>query len=258
MAPIPQPSSKSVADSLEDFPGVHLAVDVVVLTVTQIPGEKPRLQMLAHRRPEGYLEGTWMVPGRFIRPGERVAQCAEKCLELKPGLTGVKTRQLIILDDPARDERGWTMSIGCLATVDYAKARAAVAASPEDRMLVDIGERHIYLPAGQGELPFSQVEIVNAAINYLRDRYFTKPDPRRFLGSTFTLRELYEVHCAVWGEEVVSPDTFRRTMEPLLDATGDLQGGRVGKPSMLFRRRASGRPSSSVRRLERPSASNLR
>ena len=258
MERFPQPSSASSADSLEHFPGAHVAVDVVVLTVTQIPGEKPRLQMLAHRRPEGYLEGAWMVPGRFMRPHERVAECAEICLEQKAGLKDVKTRQLIILDNPERDPRGWTLSIGCLATVDYDKARAAVASSPDDRMLVDIGERHIYLPGGQSELPFGQVEVVNAAINYLRDRYFTKPDPRRFLGRQFTLRELYEVHCAVWGEEVVSPDTFRRTMEPLLDATGELQSGRVGKPSMLFRRRSSGRPSSSVRRLERPSASNLR
>lgn len=251
--PLPQP-----APSLDEFPGAHVAVDVVVLTVSQEAGELPRLQMLSHRRPEGYLAGTWMVPGRFMRPRERVAECAEICLAEKAGLHGVKTRQLIILDDPGRDPRGWTLSIGCLATVDYKAALAAVAESPNDRQLVDIGERHIALPAGQRELPFGQVQLVNAAINYLRDRYFTKPDPRRFLGSRFTLRELYETHCAVWGEEVVSPDTFRRTMEPLLDATGELQSGRVGKPSMLYRRRGSSRPTSSVRRLERPRPSELR
>ena len=156
------------SQSLDEFPGVHLAVDVAVFTVTAIEGEQPRLQLLVHRRPEGFLAGVWMLPGRFVRPGERVEDAGRICLAEKAGIKSARLRNLAILDDADRDPRGWTVSIGSATAVNYQVARDAVAASPEDRMLVDVGMKHIYLPGGQDFLPFGQTRLVNAGINYLR------------------------------------------------------------------------------------------
>lgn len=246
-----------ISDSLDTFPGVHLAVDIAVFTVTRIEGEFPRLQLLIHQRPTGYLAGTWMLPGRFLRPGETVTSAGAICLKEKVGISGVKLRNLVILDEPDRDPRGWTASIGSVTTLPYETARTVVVEKPQERMWIDVGARHLYLPGEQSALPFGQTKLVNAAINYLRDRYFTSPDPRGFLGETFTLRELYEVHVAIWGEEVVSIDTFRRTMDPLLIDTGEMRSGKVGKPSVLYRKRGRQSSSPSVRRLERPKPSEL-
>jgi 8-oxo-dGTP diphosphatase len=57
------------------------------------------------------------------------------------------------------------------------------------------------------------------------------------LGEEFTLRDLRLVHEAVAGHEL-QRDTFRRAMEPHVDATCATTAGGRGRPAELFRRRA--------------------
>ena len=70
----------------------------------------------------------------------------------------------------------------------------------------------------------------------LRARYDRAPDPDRLLGDEFTLRDLRFAHEAVAGHPL-QRDTFRRTMEPQLIATGTTSSGGRGRPAELFQRR---------------------
>ena len=231
-------------ESLDGFPGVHLAVDIAILTVSDEDENGDRhLQTLLFKRDAGFQAGNWMLPGRFVRENQRLAEAATICLVEKAGITGFTPRQLLVLDDPKRDPRGWTMSVGHVVAVPYKVALAAVAQDPEHRFLATLRERDVVFNNEQAKLPLDHQKILDGAVNYLRSRYFSSPDPRNFLDEVFTLPDLYAVHCAVLGPEVYSRDSFRRTFERRLEPLDETRSTGVGKPAMLYRKaaRASGR-----------------
>ena len=63
------------------------------------------------------------------------------------------------------------------------------------------------------------------------------PDPFGLLESEFSLRQLRELHEVVAGESLQA-DTFRRTMLPLLDPTGQAVTQGRGRPAQTFTRRS--------------------
>src|SRR5699024_12058438 len=69
-------------------------------------------------------------------------------------------------------------------------------------------------------------EIVRVAVHRLRAFHERTPDPFGLLEKEFSLRQLRELHEIVAGESLQA-DTFRRTMLPLLDPTGDRKSTRL-------------------------------
>lgn len=233
-----------------------MAVDIAVMTVGEVDEDGTRrLKTLLVKRPEGYAAGTWTLPGRFLRKYETLEQATEICLREKAGITGVKARQLLVLDSPDRDPRGWTMSVGHVAPVPFVQAVTAMGELTSTRDIAVVTERHIKLRDAQVVLPFDQQKTIDAAVNYLRDRYMRLPDPKGFLPPRFTMSELYQVHMAILGQDFMTPYSFRRTFEPLLEDTGEKRSETAGKPATIYRR--AKRPRSTPRRLERPSESNI-
>ncbi|MEN9692361.1 MAG: hypothetical protein RLZZ330_5 [Actinomycetota bacterium] len=226
-------------ESLDGFPGVHMAVDIAILTVSDPDESGERtLQTLLVRRDEGFQADKWMIPGRFVREHQRLAESATICLAEKAGIIGFTPRQLLVLDDPKRDPRGWTMSVGHVVAVPYKVALEAVSQDPEHRTLAIVDDHEIRFSNSQAVLPLDHQKIIDAAIDYLRSKYFKEIDPRNFLDEIFTMPDLFEVHCAVLGREVYSRDAFRRTFERYLEPLGETRSVGVGKPAMLYRKAA--------------------
>lgn len=86
-----------------------------------------------------------------------------------------------------------------------------------------------------GRLPWGHEGISKRAVDHVRADYLDKPDSAGLLGDEFTLRDLRLVHEAIAGK-AVQRDTFRRTMEPHLAATGSTTVRGRGRPAELFRR----------------------
>jgi len=185
------------------------------------------LSVLLVRRPEGVGGPQWALPGTFLHEGERLADAVTRSLADKAGVTGGHPAQLAVFDDPARDERGWVLSVAHLAVIPYAALAAVLLADPERVRLAPVSRLE--------PLPYDHKAIVAAAVGELRRRYADRPDPERVLGPRFTIRELNEVHEAIAGT-TLQKDTFRRAMEPHLSGTGTLSSGSVGRPSQWFRR----------------------
>ena len=95
------------------------------------------------------------------------------------------------------------------------------------------------LPPGHHGLFFDHNEIVQTAVDAIRNDYQLKPDPYRLLGDEFTLYDLRRLHEAVLGPSVPKKDTFRRLMAPQLEPTGRRRRGTVGAPALLFQRTAT-------------------
>ena len=76
------------------------------------------------------------------------------------------------------------------------------------------------------------------AVHRLRDFHERTPDPFGLLEREFSLRQLRELHEVVAGESLQA-DTFRRTMLPLLDPTGQAVSQGRGRPAQTFTRRSA-------------------
>ncbi|MEO9222924.1 MAG: NUDIX domain-containing protein [Mycobacteriaceae bacterium] len=210
----------SAGRTLNDYPRPSVAVDTAVLTV---PDGESILFVLQVLRAGSHARGSWALPGTFLHEHEQLSAAVTRSLRAKAGIAGRRPTQLHVFDDPARDERGWVLSVAHLDLVPYAKLAAVVG---DDVRLVPVD--------AAGPLPYDHPEILARAVDTVRARYSDRPDPDRLLSKTFTLRELHLVHEAVAGRRLPR-DTFRRTMEGQLRATGRMAAGTRGRPARLFR-----------------------
>ena len=203
--------------SLADYVRPSVAVDTAVLSLHHDVG----LVVLEVRRAIG---PGWALPGTFLHEGETLADAVDRSLREKANVRGLHPRQLHVFDDPKRDERGWVLSV------------AHVEVVPLDRLATRFAETTRLMPArAPGRLPYDHASIIARAVDYLRTRYHTEPDPDRLLDDEFTLRQLRLAHEAVAGKEL-QRDAFRRTMEPHLVATGRTVTRLRGRPAELFSR----------------------
>jgi 8-oxo-dGTP diphosphatase len=220
-------------DDLSAYPQPSVAVDIAVLTVqpTRASGDGPasQLAVLVQERPSDPPGRS--LPGRFLRPGQRVADAVDDVLRLKVGLRiRVPAPHLLrVFDDPARDERGWTLSLAHALTLPYATVRSGSGD------LVEVGLAG-ELTTGE-RLLFDHDTIVEEAAQAIRERYERLPDPDGLLTEDFTLAELRALHEAVLGERL-RKDTFNRRMlehlEPVGDSDAPLTRSRGGRPAQVY------------------------
>lgn len=203
--------------ALTDYPRPSVAVDTAVLTLDGGRG----LVVLEVRRPSG---PGWALPGTFLHEGERLADAVDRSLRGKANVRGLRPRQLQVFDDPARDDRGWVLSV---AHVQVVRVDQLDSRFPDSTRLVPV--------ARPGRLPYDHADIIVRAVERIRSRYADLPDPDGLLGEEFTLRELRLAHEAVAGKPL-QRDSFRRAMERRLEATGVTTSGSRGRPAELFRR----------------------
>jgi 8-oxo-dGTP diphosphatase len=220
-------SQNGPGTSLLDYPRPSVAVDTAVLTVAD-----GSVCVLLVRRAEDHQHGRWALPGTFLRERETLADAVLRSLREKAGISGRVPRQLQVFDDPARDDRGWVLSVAHVDVVPLAALEEALASCV--RLASVTGEPELI--AG---LPYGHADIVAKAVEWLRAAYAEAPDPGKLLGEPFTLKELRELHEAVAGSTLMR-DTFRRFMEPKLRGTGQMSDGTRGRPSRLWRRGHSG------------------
>lgn len=205
------PSGKS----LEDYPRPSVAVDVAVLTYSS-----GALQVLVveHRL------GSLALPGTFLHERELLTDAAERALRDKAALPGTQFHQLAMFDDPARDDRGWVLSMAHATAIP-------VGDLPADAILVPIHHGR----AAQ-DLAFDHADMVRLAVEDLRERYATQVDPAGLLGETFTVLELRQLYEAVFDRDL-QKDSFRRHVSKALENTGEWSNPGNGRPAEIFRRR---------------------
>lgn len=209
------PHNDASGKTLLDYPRPSVAVDTALLTV-----HDGRLRVLLVQAPMGRLA----LPGTFVHPGERLADAVLRSLREKAGVSGRSPQQLHVFDDPKRDERGWVLSV---AHVDVVPSESLVGLVPG----VELVRTQDLEPES---LCYDHAYIIEYAVDHLRAKYRSHPDPGGLLARAFTLKELREVHEAVLDEKL-QRDTFRRTMENELKATGEMSDGTQGRPASLFR-----------------------
>lgn len=155
-----------------------LAVDVVVVRC-----DGPDLRFgVAERIFEPHL-GELALPGVLMIAGERVADAAHRAVVTKLGIEGDAIRNITVgqvYDTPERDERGPTVSIGCIAVVD------------PDRVESDFDCRATWVGFDEAPtLPFDHDRIVSCSRRWLAELIWSDPAVLRALvGDTFDTAQM--------------------------------------------------------------------
>ena len=226
---------------------VAVTVDVVALTIRE-----GALQVLLIRRGEPPFQGSWALPGGFVRPRtgpggvrteEDLAQTAARELaeEAGPALRARHLEQLGSYGAPGRDPRMRVISVAYLAFApempdaqpgtDAADARwtpVSALDSPADR-------------AQARPLAFDHARILADGVERARSKLEYTPLAAAFVREPFTISELREVYETVWGEKLHAGNFHRKVLSVpgFVESTGgqtETGGARGGPRARLYRR----------------------
>ncbi|MBF4568680.1 NUDIX hydrolase [Plantibacter sp. VKM Ac-2880] len=214
-----------------DATPVELAVSTVIFTLRTDDGfgaddPAPAIWLPLVRRIREPYDGHWALPGGPLGAAQSLADAAASTLE---GTTSLRPRyleQLYAFGDLDRSPAERVVSIVYWALVGSEEAKRT-----------HLGQNVRWFPADAlPPLAFDHREIVEYALWRLRNKLEYSHIAHAFLGDTFTLTELREVHEAVLQKQL-DPANFRRQVEAsgLVLATDELRTGGRHRPARLYR-----------------------
>lgn len=214
-------------DALPAQPEIGLAVSTVIFALRPHPQTGlSTLWIPLVRRIRAPFEGRWALPGGWVTASESLADAAARNLLETTHLEPTYLEQLYAFGDVERSPGRRTVSV-----IYWALVRAEEAERAPD------GENVRWFPADElPELAFDHNLIVAYALWRLRTKMEYSRIAHAFLGDTFTLTDLREVHEAVL-QKALDPANFRRQVEAsgtLVPTDSVVQGGRH-RPPRLFR-----------------------
>ena len=198
-------------------------VDVVLLTL-----QDDTLKVALLRRDREPFKGVPALPGGFIRQQEDAdtRDAAMRVLRDKTAIEPPYLEQLATFSGPARDPRGWSVSVVYYALVPFDVIDNAGHA---DVKLVSVDK-----PLS---LPFDHRLIIDTAVARLRSKSQYSSLPCYLAGETFTLPQLQRVYEALMGE-ALNKVSFRRKMtemDMLEPVEGAFSAGGAHRLAQLYR-----------------------
>ncbi|WP_457427900.1 NUDIX hydrolase [Roseateles sp. P5_E7] len=195
-------------------------VDVVLLTLRD-----GQLQVLLLKRDREPFAGALALPGGYVHTDadQGCADAAQRVLRDKAALESPYLEQLASFSGPARDPRGWSVSVAYFALIPVPEpALPGQHWLPVDR-----------LP----QLPFDHGRIVAAAVERVRSKSQYSSLPVYLCAEPFSLPELHAIYAALLGE-AINPVSFRRKMDELgmlEPVPGAKRADGAHRPAQLYR-----------------------
>ncbi len=207
--------------------GIDLAVSTVIFALRAHPETGlASVWLPLVRRTRDPFDGRWALPGGWVDPAESLATSAARKLRETTQLEPSYLEQLYCFGEVDRSPDGRVVSV-----VYWALVRADEAAQAAE------GENVRWFAADDlPELAFDHNLVVDYALWRLRNKMEYGRIAYAFLGETFTLSELRQVHEAVLRREI-DPANFRRQVEAsrgIVRTDEHVTGGRH-RPPRLYR-----------------------
>lgn len=205
---------------------VQVAVSTVIFALRPSESGRMTVWLPLVRRIREPFEGKWALPGGPLEPEEDLAESAARTLAETTLLTPQYLEQLYAFGNTDRSPGERVVSIVYWALVRADEADVAV--ETENVRWFDADR----IP----DLAFDHNLIVEYALWRLRNKLEYSHIAHAFLGDTFTLSELREVHEAVL-QKPLDPANFRRQIEGSgqVVATEHLKTGGRHRPARLYR-----------------------
>src|SRR5215469_2892350 len=214
------------------FPPFAVTVDLAVFTI-----RSGVLAVLLVQRSEHPYQGSWALPGGFVRADESAGDAARRELaeETGAGTFDGHLEQLRTYSEPGRDPRMRVVSVAHVALApDLPDPRAGGDAAAARWWPVED------LDAESVPLAFDHATILADALDRVRSKLEYTTLAASFVAEPFTIADLRRVYAAVWGE---APDLakFRRkvlgTPGFVVEATRSplpAAGAAGGRPPLLY------------------------
>lgn len=229
---------------------MRLAVSTVVFALHRDPHSarrtKPELWLPLVCRVRAPYDGYWALPGGPLPDEESLSGAAARTLAETTGLRPAYLEQLYAFGDPGRSAATTlTTPTGRSAASQnntYVAERVVsivywALVSAEQAAISRSGQNVRWLAAEHlPELAFDHNLIVDYALWRLRTKMEYARIAHAFLGETFTLSELREVHEIVL-QRSLDPANFRRQIEAdgAVVATEEFRTGGRHRPARLYR-----------------------
>jgi len=226
---------QSVAEYLA-FPRPLTTVDVAVFAVAE-----GKLQVLLVERPRADGEpypGMWALPGGFVdvERDSDLRHCALRKLREKTGVSLPYLEQLGSWGGAKRDPRGWSATHVYFALIPVESALLP-GANAADARWFPVGEHGVRV-----KLAFDHAEILEAAVQRLRNKVEYTSLPAFLLPPEFTLTELQRAYEIVLGRPIEKSAFRTRVLTTdLVEPVNRVRAG-PNRPARLFRLRNPATP----------------
>ncbi len=204
-------------------PQPSVTVDVILFTIVE-----RTLRVLLVRRDLPPFEGSWALPGGFVRVDESLDAAARRELAEEAGVEVRWLEQLYTFGEVERDPARRVITVAYFALLD------ARSLSPEAG--TDATEVGWFDVADLPQLAFDHGRIVAYALERLRYKTEYAPVAFQLLPDDFTLSELQAVYEVIL-DKPLDKRNFRRKILALdiVEPTGEERREGRGRPAALYR-----------------------
>lgn len=164
-----------------------------------------RLQILLVERGIDPFQGSWALPGGFMRMDETIEQCARRELREETNVRDVYLEQFHVFSTPKRDPRGRVVTVAFIALVRPADHAVIGGDDASNAMWFDVD----MLPP----LAFDHLEIIDMARAHLKELLRIKPVAFQLLNEVFTVDELRKVYEVITGNTYDRRNFHRKLMQ---------------------------------------------
>lgn len=200
-----------------------LTVDCVVFGL-----DEAQLRVMLIQRGRQPFEGTWALPGGFVRVDESVDDAARRELAEETGLHDVYLEQLYTFGEVRRDPRERVVSVAYYALVNLADHPARAATDARDAAWFAVND----VPT----LAFDHATILATASERLRGKVRYQPIGFELLPAKFTLSQLQNLYELVLERELDKRNFRKRVLAMgLLIETDETEQDVAHRAARLYR-----------------------
>ena len=202
------------------YPQPLVMVDTALFTIRD-----ERLCLVLTRRKEPPFEGLPALPGGFVHAQEDAdtEAAARRVIRGKIGFDAPYLEQLYTFSGPARDPRGWSVSVAYYALIPWPllERNPSAEAFPMDA-----------LPP----LPFDHGQIVAKAVERLRGKATYSSLPAFLLPAEFTMNDLHRIYQQTIGARLDKASFRHKILElDIIEEIPDRFRTGAHRPAQLYR-----------------------